>query len=108
MELTERGRLVKSGESLAGISVSKHVARSDRTRSRSDARLIFENFELDVGVTCVKAEIASPTHWDSCIRECFVGNYRVNNDSGSHFLSQVKGGRQLPLLLFALTAKVQN
>jgi len=25
---------------------------------------------------------------DSCIRECFVGNYRVNNDSGSHFPSQ--------------------
>jgi hypothetical protein len=71
-----------------------------------------ESFETDVSVTCGvtihQEQNQLSKLWNSCIRECFVGNYRVKHDSGSHFLSLVKGGRQVPLLLFALTAKVQN
>jgi len=71
-----------------------------------------EDFETDVGVTCGWTIRHSENHllklWNSCIRECFVGNYRVNNDPGLHFPSQDKVDARLPLPLVALTAKVQN
>jgi hypothetical protein len=72
------------------------------------ARLTFLNFQqlpvFFVFGQFVKTRITCGT---SCIRESFVGNYRVNNDSGLHSRSGL-GGRQVPLPFIALTAKVQN
>jgi hypothetical protein len=72
----------------------------------------FEKFETDVSVTSVltirKSENQLSELWNSCIRECFVGNYRVNNDPALHFPGQDKVDARLPLPLVALTAKVQN
>jgi hypothetical protein len=72
----------------------------------------FENFETGVRITCVltirQNKNLPQVTGTSCIRESFVGNYRVNNDSGLHSRVTGQGGRQVPLLLVALTAKVQT
>jgi len=55
---------------------------------------LFEKFER--AVSFAAGEFGTELNvslLNGCIRECFVGNYRVNYDSGLHFPVRIEVGR---------------
>ena len=101
-----------TGHKYIHLSSALRIYRYARFQTGSGGRWLcnhsFEKFERVVLSGADDFRTESKVSWlNCCIRESFVGNYRVNYDLGLHFPVRTRW-TLVPLLLVALTAKVQT